>query len=140
MLGINSLQITSKSILFLFLFSFGSFSFSQVDSVDVTIHFDLGIDPYDSVTVDVMHIDLSIHDIDFLGEVLVTLYEPTSGFPLSKIKMTKAELELESLISGSDATIKIYGLDPTLEYNIESLVRNYQGGNFPLINSTYTPQ
>ena len=136
----NLLQTTLRGGLVLAFVLIGLSSFGQITSATVDVHFETGIDPYDSLSTDVMHVDATIDDIDFMGEILVTVYEPSTDFPIARIKMTKAELEDESLITGSVATIKIYGFDPAEGYQIETLVRNYQGGNFPKINTDYNIQ
>ena len=115
-------------------------SFGQITSVTANVHFEIGIDPYDSLSTDVMHVDATIDDIDFMGEVLVTVYEPSTNFPVARIKATKVELQNENQISGNVATIEIYGFTPSEGYRIETLIRNYQGGNFPIVTTDYNIQ
>lgn len=89
-------------------------------------------------TVDIMAVDVYIDDIDFMGEVLVTVYDLENNFPLSFVKHTKAELLSYSLINGSVATLELLGLEPTVNsYKIDVQVRNFQGANFSLVSTQY---
>ncbi|MCR9171961.1 MAG: hypothetical protein NXI10_05690 [bacterium] len=89
-------------------------------------------------TLDIMNVEVFMDDIDFLGEVLVTVYDQATGYPLQMVKQTKSELELNDLIIGSFAKIEIFGLEPNVGlYNIDVQVRNFQGGNLPLLSAQY---
>ena len=133
-------KLQKMSLVLLFTI-YGAFSFAQIDSVTINLHFETGTDPDDStLTIDVLHVDASIYDVDFMGEVIVTVYDAASDFPMARIKMTAQEFTDANLISGDTTTIKLYGLDPAGSYRVETLVRNYQGANFPVISTDYNIQ
>lgn len=134
----TGIKISAQLCLILFL----SFStFSQLDSASVDIDFQTGPDPEDTTqSADILTIDISIYDIDFMGEVIVTVYEPVSDYPILRVKKTMAEFQSESLISGDVATLTLYGIPPDEDYRIETLVRNYQGANTPIIITNYEAQ
>ena len=130
-------KLQKMSLILLFTI-YGVFSFAQIDSVTVNLHFETGTDPGDSsLTIDVLHVDASIYDIDFMGEVIVTVYDATAGFPMGRIKMTAQEFTDQNLLNGDIVTIKLYGLDPVVPYRTETHVRNYQGANSPVISTDY---
>jgi hypothetical protein len=138
--GSSNTFFSSNGIALLFIvFSF--LSFGQIDSVSVTVQFETGTDPYDANnTVDVLSIDVSIYDINSTGEVLITVYDVDDGNPVARIKKSLTELTTASQISGAVATLKIFDIEPTLDYRIETLVKNDLGANFPLITTNYDAQ
>ena len=114
-------------------------SYSQIDSVNVAITFTSEID---SVTpdslgnyslVDVININTSIYDIDFMGEVIVTIYDGATDFPISKVKMTAQDFIDQNLKVGSTVTTKLFGGNVAGSYRIETLVRNFQGADLPVV-------
>ena len=116
-------------------------SFGQIDSVSVSLQFGTGADPYDSNnTVDVLTVDVSIYDINSMGEMLVTVYDVEDGNPVARLSKTKLELTTESQISGSTATVEVFDIDPALDYRVETLIKNDLGANFPLITTNYDAQ
>lgn len=130
-----------KGCLILFLLMYSVQSYAQIDSVTVNVHFETGIDPADSsLMVDVMHVEASIYDIDFMGEVVTTVYESVSNFPIALVKMTKQEFIDENLKSGDTITTMFYDIAPAGSYRIETVVRNFQGANFPTIITNHNLQ
>lgn len=118
-----------------------TYSFSQTDSVSVNIQFGTMQDPDSSqLTLNVMDLDVTAPDIDFVGAVLITVYDTNSNFPIARIKRSKVELENQNLISGNTMNVALPNLDPSQSYRIETLVRNFQGANYPLNVSYYTGQ
>lgn len=115
----------------------GNGVFAQLDSVSVssvTFSQEIVTDSITSITdtLDVMNIDVYIDDIDFMGEVIITVYETSTNFPVGKVKLMKLEAIETGVISGSNITVSLY-LDSTESYTGEILVRNFQGANTPLV-------
>ena len=111
---------------------------AQLDSVNVDIHFEVDQDPMDTTqTIDAMHVDAEIFDVDFMGEVITTVYDAASNYPLAMIKMTKQEFIDEGLKNGDVVTTIFYGLDPADSFQIVTEVRNFQGATFPMITTDY---
>ncbi len=135
------LRISSVFTSFIFLFWTGN-AIGQIDSVNVSIHFETGQSPVDSMlTTDILEVDIAVYDIDFFGEAVVSVYDAASSdYPVSKIKMTKQEFIDESQLNGSVVTMKFYGIDPQGSYRIDTQVRNYQGANFQLISTNHNIQ
>ena len=107
--------------------------FGQIDSVDVNIHFETGTSPWDSSTVDILHVDVSVYDVDFLGVVVATLYEAGTDYPISMVKMSLAEFITANQKSGETVTVLFYEIAPEGSYRIETQVRNFQDANLPLV-------
>ena len=134
---IRLLPFFAKRLALVFLFGMlGGSVFSQVDSVN--IQFETGTNPYDSNdTVDVMKITVSGYDSDGMGSMLTMVYDVGSGNLVALIENTTTQLITQSLLSGNVATVRVYDIDPSLDYRIEVLVKNDQGGNYPLITTNY---
>jgi hypothetical protein len=84
-------------------------------------------------TLDFVNVNVYTDDVDFLGEIIVTVFGANSNFPLGKLKYTKQESINAGILSGSITTIRFDELSPTGAYRIEALVRNYHGANLPLV-------
>lgn len=136
-------KLTKRSLLFFGLMMFASVANAQlnnaaVNSVSFTQEFVTNSLTSVTDTLDVMNVDVYIDGIDFMGEVLVTVYDQATGYPLQLVKQTKTELETNGLLVGSVATLKIFELMPSQgTYNVDVQVRNVQGGNLPLISTQY---
>ena len=59
---------------------------------------------------------------------------------MENVVKTAQECITENLISGDTVTLKIYGLNPQQSLRIETMVRNEQGGYFPIISTDYNAQ
>lgn len=115
-------------------------SFAQINSVTSDVHFETEVGESDSASViNVLHVDATIDDIDFMGEILTTVYDAVSNYPVMLIKMTKQEYTDSNDISEDIVTTRIYGLSPENSYRIETVVRNFQGANFPVVITNYNP-
>jgi hypothetical protein len=137
--GSSNTFFSSNGIALLFIvFSF--LSFGQIDSVSVTVQFETGLNPYDNLTTDVLSIDVNIYDIDFMGDIGIVVYDTNYDFPMENVVKTAQECITENLISGDTVTLKIYGLNPQQSLRIETMVRNEQGGYFPIISTDYNAQ
>lgn len=112
--------------------------FAQLDSASVTLNITTAPDPDDSLsTMDVIEVEVYLDDIDFVGEVLVTMYEGGTDYPLMMQKFTKQQAIDNGLLSGDTITVPLYDIDSAEFYRIETQVRNYQGANLPMIISNY---
>jgi len=126
----------SKFILLLGMLLTWSGAFSQLDSVSVDLTFeqDTILDSLGgSDTLDYMNVNVYTDDVDFLGEIVVSVYDGNSDFPLGKLKFTKQEALDQGILSGSTTTIRFDYRSASESFKVETLVRNYQGGNLPLV-------
>jgi len=127
----------SKRTLLLFgMLLLGSGSYAQLDSVSVTLTFaqETTLDSLGGTdTLDYMNANVYTDDVDFLGEVIVTVYDKNSNFPLGKLKYTKQEAVNAGILSGSITTLRFDDQNPSGAYRVEAIVRNYQGANLPLV-------
>ena len=114
-------------------------TFSQLDSVSISnINFtqEIYVDSVTNVsdTVDVMNVDVYVNDTDFLGEIVVTVLDPSTDYPLAKQKLTKQEAIDEGLLTGNNIQVSLDYLTSPESYRIELIVRNYQGANLPMVS------
>ena len=108
--------------------------FSQLDSASVTLSFTVETDPMDSTQmVDALNISTTVNDIDYLGEVVVTVYDLSTGYPVAMVKVSKQEFLDENLVTGDTALLQLLDIDSASSYRVETIVRNYQGGQLPTI-------
>ena len=133
-----------QPLLILFLFFSSTFiSFSQIDSVNVNIIFTTEVDSTTTdslgmyVIDDVINVNASVYDIDFLGEVIVTIYDHATDYPIAMLKMTKQQIIDADQKVGSTVTLKIYEIDSAGSYRVETQIRNFQGANFPMVITNY---
>jgi hypothetical protein len=130
-------------LLIILLFSSSFLSYSQIDSVDVNLNFTVETDStiLDSLgnysIIDVINVNATINDVDFLGEVLVTVYDSSLDYPIAMIKMTAQQIIDANQKVGSVVTVKLDGIDPSGSYRVETQVRNFQGANFPMVTTNY---
>ena len=139
---IFSLNIKKAALIIALVFA-SSFSYSQLDSVNVNITFTTEVDSTTTdslgmyVVDDVININASVYDVDFLGEVIVTIYDHATDYPIAMLKMTKQQIIDADQKVGSTVTLKIYGIDNAGSYRVETQVRNFQGANFPMVITNY---
>jgi len=131
-------KLVWHSILLLAILCVSNVAFSQLDSVsvsDVSFHQETVLDSLTNTTdtLDVMSVDVYTNDVDFLGEVIITVYEAGTNFPLAKRKVTKQEAVALGLITSNNILIELDNLVASESYRIEVLTRNYQGANLPLV-------
>lgn len=136
----NKLKLALPVVVLLFV-GLSNLSFGQTNSVNVNIQFTTVGDPADSLSFsEAMDLNVQVPDVDFVNHVMVTVYEPTSNFPIAKVKFTKSELEGLNQVSGNSMQVIIPGLEPSASYRVETLVRNFQGANYPINETLYNAQ
>ncbi len=112
--------------------------FAQLDSASVSLSLTNEVDPLDSTAmVDVLHVDVYLNDTDFFGELVVTIYQTGTDYPLMMQKFTKQEALDSAMLSGNQLDVPFYEVDSAGSYRVETQVRNYQGANLPMIISNY---
>ena len=115
---------------------FSGWVFSQIDSMSVQL--ETGLNPYtENDTVDVMKIEVNGYNVSAMGSLQVMVYELEYGNLVANLIYTTTQLTAQSLLSGTMSTLRVYEIDPSLNYRIEVLVKNTQGGNYPLITTNY---
>ncbi len=82
--------------------------------------------------------EIFINDFDFLGEIVITVIENETGYPLGMVKKSKIDIEQNNSFNSQTGVVTI-----SLEvYNTESIknlravVRNYQGASLPYLDSS----
>ena len=134
---------TMRKILSLILFCglFSATSFSQLDSVSVTVSFSLEVDStfMDSISVptDFMTVQVWVNDPMLVGNVLISVYESQSGHPMARINSNTAALQTINPLGGNTFSIPIGFLDSSLGYGVRVLVQNFQLAYLPEIIISY---
>ncbi len=120
-------KILSACVLILFLGGFKCFS--QLDSISVSPAFEYveiqdGDSTFQQKTISAQ---ISIHDFDFLGSLLVTFYDVETNYPVDKQKYTRQELIDSELWNQGTAKISTYYVEENKSYRIEVIASNFQG-------------
>ena len=115
---------------------------AQLDSISVSHHIAQLPDPDDTMsTIDVVMLDITVYDMDFLGELIIVPYDTLYNHPIFMLKYTKQQLLDEGFLDvgvyDQITTIPLYGLDDDAEYRIDITARNFQGANLPLKEHFY---
>ena len=127
----------------IFFFSISSFfSVAQLDSIQVELTHQQISNPEDSLDLlDILNVIVSIYDIDFMGDLVITVYHDETSFPVQRIKYTKQQLIDSGIISDqtfqNTVVIPFYELERETAYKVDVLVRNYQGAFLPVKTVNY---
>jgi hypothetical protein len=115
---------------FLFL-SCGSFVFSQLDSVQVQVAFEnqaITPEPGDSaIQIQMLQTRIWVNDIDFLGQVMVSVYDQTTDTPLARIKYSAAEIQSQELMANGWITLNTVALQGQLALRVVTQLKDVNG-------------
>lgn len=116
-------------------------STAQLDSASVNAYFETTtaqLEGYDStVTVKVIKTETWVNDFDFFGEIIVTVYDEETGYPVQKIKHTAQSILDNNLLNSGIIVINLQsGIEEGKTYRVDVIVRDYQGMNYPIISKT----
>ncbi len=103
-------------------------SFSQLDSVSVSISFvtdsTLAMDTL--IPSETMKADIWVNDTDFVGKVMISVYDQSNNRPMARVKYSHAELLQEGYISGNVLSVPVGYLDSTGQYSVKLQLQNFQ--------------
>lgn len=129
-----------KHLLTCIVFLFINNAMSQLDSASIfsienEILYWADSSSSDSVEYRNVTVELDLSDVDYLGEVIATIYESETQYPLTQMHWTKAQLDSSQLINYSlnRVVVSIPVFDTNVGLNVRMLVRNYQGANLPYL-------
>ena len=130
-----------KHILFSLLILSTFSSNAQLDSIQVELSQHQISNPEDSIDLlDILNVSVSIYDIDFMGDLVITVYHDETNFPVQRLKYTKQQLIDFGILSDqtfqNTVVIPFYELERETAYKVDVLVRNYQGAFLP-VKSVY---
>lgn len=130
-----------KSILFLVLMlTMSNILNAQLETSSFNYTLSTEIDSLTSEEYTVLTLDFEVNDIDYLGELIATVYDLESNQPIRRVKVKLDALPIYASVSGNVVTLLIYDIDPTVGFRAEGLARNYQGGNLPILELTHTSE
>lgn len=123
-------------VFLLFILSFNASA--QLDSASVSLNLANVLDPADSnVVINVLNVDVFLNDTDYFGEIVVTMYQAGTDYPLMMQKFTKQEALNGQYLIGNHLIVPFNEVDSAGAYRMETQVRNYQGANLPLIVTNF---
>ncbi len=125
-----------KKLFFLTLFSIvlNSSAISQLDSVSVNAYYTY-LNQGDSLNVKTIRTETWVNDFDFFGEIVITVYENETNYPIHRVKHNKEFIDANDLYSNGLIKIDLFhGLEEGRSYRVDVLVRNYQGMHYPIIS------
>lgn len=121
---------------------FWSCAFSQIDTINVEQAFttnpanSIGIDP-SLISEPVLQVLVDINDIDYVGKVIVMVYDVQMEVPMAMSKYDKEEIQTLNVFQDNKLVFNFASLDPSRSYRIETQVQNFQLGNLPLVTTIY---
>lgn len=134
----NNSSLNLKHILLLFILFLSIESFSQLDSATVDLELETWVDVTennDTLTGKYFAATIWVNDMDFFGEVVITVYDNELNYPVNMVKYTKAQLIDQELIEGTEFTVPIYNIEEGRTYRVVTFVRDYQSNNLPMIEN-----
>lgn len=123
--------LTAFTTLFL---SFSFFSYSQLTeaSAEVSIEAIPYVDENgESGNDHKISAVITVNDIDFFGEAVVTVLDATYEFPLKRQKVKITELQQTNKVNGNSFSIEFSGLPEATGYKIIFDLRDFQGNHLP---------
>lgn len=136
----KSLRLNISLVLTLLLVGGGG-CFAQLDSATVDFQLKTFVDINefnDSITGKYYDVTIWVNDMDFFGEVVVSVYDNDLNYPVNKVKYTKTQLIDQGLIIGQEFTIPIYNIEEGRTYRFVTFIRDYQSNNIPIIENMVT--
>jgi hypothetical protein len=113
---------------------------AQLDSAAIVSVVESTISTSDSLGYQMSSIEVQIfvNDFDFLGEIVITVVESESGYPLGMIKKSKVEIEQNNGFNSQTGVVslalEVYNTQNGK--NLRAVVRNYQGASLPYLDSS----
>ncbi len=103
-------------------------SFSQLDSVSVSVSFvtdsTLAMDTL--IPSETMKANIWVNDTDFVGKVMISVYDQSNNRPMARVKYSHAELLQEGYISGNVLSVPVGYLDSAGQYSVKVQLQNFQ--------------
>lgn len=126
-------------ITFLGILSFSSFS--QLDSTNASVSFSSIVDStyLDSINVpaDFMTVNVWVNDPVATGNIMVSVYEITSGYPMARIHWNSTKLQSMNPLNENNFLIPVGFLDSNLGYTIHVEVKDTQAAVLPELTFSY---
>jgi len=129
-----------KNNLLTLLFLICGFSaFSQLDSVQVNVSFEDQIilpEGADSALhVQMLQTKIWVNDIDFLGQVMVSVYDQATDTPLARVKYNSAEIQAQELLADGWITLNTVALQGAVAVRVVTQLTNFTGAHLaPITN------
>lgn len=121
--------------------TFAKTNFAQLDSISASVLFTQEIDTTFDITnndpSDFMNISVWVNDVDFLGQVMISIFDSSSGIPMARFKLSIAELQEQGMLEGNIVRIPIGFMSSEGAYRVEVDVQNFQLAYLPKVTISY---
>jgi hypothetical protein len=119
---------TFATLLFLLL---GMPAFAQLDPVQVNVSFDPQtlVDEFSDSTfqIQMLQAKIRVNDFDFLGQVMISVYDQATDTPLARVKYTVAEITAQGLLSNGWITLNLGALQGNVAVRVDTQLTNFVG-------------
>jgi len=131
-----------KKILLGLMLIASSFAFSQLDSVDFSMSFvnnptfTAGLDEV-SQQGDVFQVKVSLNDVDYVGKLIVMIYDLPTNTPMAIMKLEREEILSGTYIQNGLIVFNIPYLDPAGTYKVILETQNFQLAYLPRVEKNF---
>lgn len=131
-----------KKILFGLMLFVSSTTFSQLDSLDFSMSFVSnptfapGLDPV-SQQGEILKVKVFVNDADFVGKLLVMVYDLPTNTPMAILKLSREEVLSGTYTENGLLVFNFPYLDPNASYKVILESQNFQGAYLPRVEKNY---
>lgn len=131
-----------KKILTGLMLLLSSTTFSQLDSVDFSMSFvtnptfTAGLDTV-SQEGDIFQVKVSLNDVDYVGKLLVMVYDQQTDTPMSMMKLDREEVLSGTYTQNGEIIFNLPYLDPSGSYRVILEAQNFQMNYLPRVEKNY---
>lgn len=115
--------------------------FSQLDSVQVNVTFETQTftpAASDSVLqVQMLQTKIWVNDLDFLGQVMVSVYDQATNTPLARVKYTATEIQTQGLVSGGWIVLNTVALQGQIAVRVVTQLTGFTGAYLAPVVTLY---
>lgn len=119
-----------------------SWSYGQLDSVSCTATFvtnPSNTSGLDSVAVlePVFQVRVYLNDIDYLGKIIIKVYDAATNTPMAIKKFQKSEIVNTNYVEGNFIIFNVPFIPRGMNYNVEIETTNFQNAYLPNVYYSY---
>ena len=131
-----------KKILFGLILLVSSSTFSQLDSVDFSMSFvtnptfTAGLDEV-AQQGDIFQIKVFLNDLDYVGKLIVMVYDQQTDTPMSMMKLDREEILSGTYTQNGEIIFNLPYLDPSGSYKVILEAQNFQQAYLPRVEKSF---
>lgn len=114
-------------------------SFSQLDSVSVSVTFTTDANVTDTLMMpEVINAVIWMNDTDFIGQAMISVFDPVTNFPLARVKVDRQEMiNAGYILNTNTVSFPIGNLPSNGQYSIEFELKDFQLNYLAPISISY---